>query len=261
MNLKFQNSEGILNIDDNFILRISAYRRRVGIQKRYGKDGGVISGDQHVDPRSIKFSYQPVASGDTAYLSIINEIIGFFSLSLTPFFLIDTENQRRCEIALEEADDEPSADGLTYRIGKNSLDFKMLDGHWEDFSETIVASDTGGMESNDIITIDNDADIDCYPIITISPHGTNSNFTIKNLTTGALFTLGSSSFVPGTEFIVDSQNGTIYLSIASSLVESSIALADGSGFIKLIPGENQLQYTSIYGDIDIEIEYRRRYAF
>lgn len=261
MNLKFINSETEMELSKNFIMSLDPYKRRLGIQKRYGKDGGVKTGDQMVDSRDLTLEYQPIAEDDITYRQIINSIIGFFNINLHPFYIVDTDNFLRAEIALKSASNEADTEGLEYRIGKNKLEFEMLDGHWEDEDETIDYSETGGMATSENITIDNDSDVDCYPIFRIVPYESNPEFTIRNLTTAASFTLGSTAFVPGTEFIIDAQLGTIYLSVASSQIELSSALADGSGFIKFIPGNNQLEYSSLYGLVDIEIEYRKRYAF
>jgi phage-related protein len=260
MNLKFNNSEGDMVLSKNFILSISSYKRRVGMQKRYGKDGAVPTGDQMVDSRDLSLAYQPVSDNDTDYLDAVNEIIGFFRTDLTPFYLIDIDNNKRTEIILKSATDEADAEGLEYRVGKNKLEFEMVDGHWEDEDETVVYSPTGGLADGDSIIINIPSYVECYPIIKISPTETNTDFTIRNLLTGAAFVLGSASFVVGTEFIIDSQLGTIYLDDGTTMTEMSSALADGSGFIKLIPGNNEIQYSSAFGEVDVEISYRERYA-
>lgn len=261
MNLKFVDSLGNeYALSKNFKISISAYKRRTGVQKRYGKDGGVATGDQMADSRDISFQYEPVRQTDTTYIDSINELIGFFRMDRAPFYLVDTETNRRTEIVLKQATDEPSVEGTERRIGKNKIDFEMIDAFWEDNDEISFSSPTGGMATGDSLTIDNTSYIECYPVITITPYETNTDFTIRNAVTGAAVTLGSNAFVPGTSFEIDSQSGTIYLITSSSRMEMSSALADGSGFIKLVPGENEIQYTSVFGDVDIEISYRRRYA-
>ena len=261
MNLKFENANTEMTLNNNFIMNVSSYERRVNSQDRYGKDGGVITGDQMVDSRKITFSFNPVAGTDSSYLEIVNDIIGFFNVANSPFYLVDSDTDRRCEIVLLSADDEAQAEGLERRIGKNKLQFEMIDGHWEDNTANYVYSETAGISSGDTLTVNNSADIDCFPIITVEPYQVNTTFTIKNITTGALITLGSNNFSPGSDFVIDSQEGTVYLYIGNSIVELSSAMADGSGFIKLVPGVNELEYTSAYGDVDIEVEFRRRYAF
>jgi phage-related protein len=247
-------------LSKNFKLSISSYKRRVGMQKRYGNDGAVPTGDQKVDSRDLTLSYEPTSENDTNYLNTVNQIIGFFRTDLTPFYLVDTDNNKRTEIVLKSATDEADSEGLEYRIGKNKLEFEMVDGHWEDEDETIVYSPTGGLADGDSITINIPSYVECYPVIEIIPYETNTDFTIRNILTGAAFVLGSSSFVVGTKFIVNSKTGTIYLDDGTTQTEMSSALADGSGFIKLIPGDNEIQYSSAFGAVDIEITYRERYA-
>lgn len=260
MRLKLVNAESEYILSRNFIPTISAYKRRTGVQKRYGKDGGVATGDQMADSRDITLQYQPVADDDLTYIDTVNEIIGFFRQDLAPFYLVDTDNDRRTEIILNSATDDPDKEGLEYRVGKNTLKLEMLDAFWEDNTENVVSSPTGGLVSGDILTVDNDSYIECYPVITITPYEINTDFTIRNITTGAAFILGSNSFVPGSQFVVDSQTGEITLELSGSSIEMSSALADGSGFIKLVPGENQIQYSSVFGEVDVEVTFRRRYA-
>jgi len=261
MNLKFTNSTSEYILPKSFKLSISAYKRRTSVNKRYGNDGGVINGDQKADTRDISIVYEPVYDNDTQYLNYVNELIGFFNPDLGPFYLVDTDNNRRCEISLNSAVDDANSEGLEFRIGKNNLKFEMLDAHWEDNDEITVTSPTGGLDDDDTLIIDNDSYSDCYPVIKITPYDTNTDFTILNNTTGASFTLGSNAFIVGAEFEVDCKNGTIYLTVAGAVTEMSSALADGGGFIKLIPGNNEIKYSSVFGAVDVEITYRRRYVF
>lgn len=261
MNLKFQNKNADYILIRNFIASIAAYKRRTSVQKRYGKDGGVINGDQMADTRDITVTYTPIKNNDADYLDLVNELVGFFLPDNGPFYLVDTDNDRRCEIALNRAVDDSNKEGTELRIGKNSLTFEMLDAHWEDNTEITVNSPTGGMDSGDTLMIDNDSYVDCFPVIKIIPSEINTDFTLTNNITGAALTLGSNAFVPGAEFEIDCKNGTIYLTVAGAKIEMSSALADGSGFIKLVPGDNELEYLSVFGHVDIEITYRRRYVF
>lgn len=266
MNLKFVNAnpatgENEYLLTKNFKVSISAYKRRTAVQKRYGKDGGVQTGDQMADTRDITITYEPTYQTDAAYLAFVNEIVGFFNPDYSPFYLVDTDNDRRCEVSLNRAVDDAHTEGLELRIGKNSIALEMLDAHWEDNTETVVSSPTGGIATGGTITVNNNSYSDCYPVFVITPEAINTDFTIKNNTTGAQFTLGSSAFVPGAEFEVDCKNGTIYLTVGGARTEMSSALADGSGFIKLVPGDNEIEYSSVFGDVEVEITYRRRYVF
>jgi hypothetical protein len=263
--LQFENSNvtgsNIYDLSKGFIPEFGKYKRRNSIQKRYDQDGGVVLGDQKADTRDISLSFQPVADNDTDYIDTINEIIGFFNPDYSPFYLVDTDNDRRCEIVLNDFKDDPDKEGLEFRIGNDKISVEMLGAYWEDVDEIVETSLTGGLDDGETMTIDNDSYFDAYPVITVTPYETNTDFTIKNNTTGAQFTLGSSSFVPGAEFEIDCKNGTIYLTIGDSRTEMSSALADGGGFIKLAPGENEIEYNSVFGACDITISYRRRYVF
>ena len=260
MNLKFENINDELILDKNFKISISPYKRRVGIQKRYGKDGGVVTGDQKVDPRDIDLNFNTVSQNDTNYIDKLNQIAGFFRAENAPFYLIDLDNNRRTETVQEILSDRKSREGTELRVGQNKLDLKMLDAHWEDLEE-IRISITGGLSSGQVLLVNNDSFVECYPIIKIRPLAANSDVTIRNKTTGDGLVLGSNNFVPGNEFIIDNQNGTIFLSDGISQVENSVAMSDGSGFIYLAPGQNDILYESIFGDIEIDIIFRRRFAF
>lgn len=261
MNLKFINKDSDLILDKNFKISVSAYRRRVGIQKRFGKDGGVPTGDGRIDARDIDLSFNTISQTDEPYLTKLNELAGFFRPENEPFYLIDSDNNRRCEVAMETLSDRPSREGTELRAGVNKLELKMLDGHWEDAEENIVSPIGGSIANGAVLEVNNDSFVECYPVIKIRALSSNPDVTIRNETTKATTQLGSNNLVPGTEFIVDSQKGTVFLFDGISQVESSVALADGSGFIFLAPGENDILYESIFGNVELDVIFRRRYAF
>ena len=138
--------------------------------------------------------------------------------------------------------------------------FEMLDSHWEDEDETIVSSGTELIESEDTITVTNSSYLKAYPVIYIRPTDGNTYFQIKNLTTGEAFAIGSNSFVPGTELQISSIDGSIKLDNGTSLVDLTPAWADNSGFISLNPGANILEYISAFAGVEIDVEFRERYA-
>lgn len=261
---KFTNSESEFQLTgeySKFIWTISDYRRRIGEQKRYGKDGCVITGDQQADSRMLSLDYSACKNNDTDYLYVVNSLVNFFNTQYSPFYFVDTNNDRRCEIVLKQASEEAHTEGLERRVGKNKLDFVMVDGHWEDNTENVVYSGTGGMATGDTMDVVISSGVNCYPVFRITPYEPNLSFTIRNITTGQAFALGSSSFIVGTTFEVDCINGTIYLEILGNQVESSSSLEVGSGFLFFIQGINEIKYESSYGDVDIEITYRERYIF
>jgi len=242
-----------------------AYKKRVETQKRFGKDGEAVVGDEQVNGRTIDFRSEiviapvgSVAARDQVWADTLNDIAGFFLKENSPFFLIDDDLNTRTEIRLTDIENPAHAQGTEKRIHNIRLKFKMLDGHWEDEVET---EQEEVMSSGSTVVVNNDSKIDTFPLIEIVPANTNSDLLVRNETTGDSFILGSNNFGPGTTFLVDSRNGTIILDDGVSQVESSISLADGSGFIKLAPGDNTIFYESVFGDSTLTFKFRRRFAF
>jgi hypothetical protein len=264
MRLRLTNNTSELPLSAFFKMSVSPFIRRTGVKDRYGKDGGRSMGDGRVNPRTISLAYEnrPESTAitklqkDQSYRSQINEITAFFDPINAPWYLYDDDNEIRTEIVMSENSDEPMQDGLTYVLGRNDLKLIMLDGHWEDAEEQVY-SQSGVLQSGDIINITNDSLFYCWPVFEFTATNSNTEFSITNSTTGETFTLSSASNTVGAVFTVDGINGTIDL----SGVESSISLSDGSGFISLAPGENALLYESaVSGECLFEIKWRRRYA-
>jgi len=266
---QIRNRDGFYNFTAHgihYTPRIGGLRRRISLEKRYGKPGAKPVGDRQVDSRDFKINFNNTSeqspTADFQYIDQLAEIIGMFDLNLEPFYLEDVgELQRRCLIELDGLNDQPASEGTFYRVGDNNIDLNMLDGFWEDLFATVDQTATGGIANGESFLVDNDAQVETYPIITVSPYEDNSEFTLTNTTTDALMTLSSAGFVVGTQFIIDCQSGNIYLDDGISRVELSSAMADGSGFFTLAPGENTFSYTSLFGNVDISVEFRRRYAF
>lgn len=263
MYLKLRNSvDSDSDLDIHKYMPVFAdYKKRVNSQRRYSKDGGVIVGDSFTDIRNITLDFNVVSETDTPYRAVLNELVGFFNPIKAPYYLIDTDNDLRAQIVLESISDRPKTKGLEKLFGNNKLGLKMLDGHWEDLTSNSADSGTGGLENNETLVVNNDSFIDCYPIITVDPLQTNQLFTIRNETTGDQIEIGSNFFVTGSSFIINSQDGTLFLDNGVSLVEASASIADGSGFIKLIAGNNTIKYQSNFGAINMQVDFRRRYAF
>lgn len=261
MKLEVRNSEETYELSNNFIPQLSPYRRRIKMIQRFGVPGGQQVGDEQADSRDLRLRYRHTGDNDSDYITELQSILGVFRLDKAPFYLVDKDNARRCEVRLQDMDDQPVADGLTFRIGDTGLTLKMLDGHWEDLTESLYSSPTGGSANDSSILVSNDADVNAYPIIEITPERSNSEFTLRNLTNGNFIKLSSASFVVGTTFTIDAVTGRIELDDGITSVELSSALADGSGMINLVPGNNLIRYESVFGDCDITIRFRRRYAF
>lgn len=263
MILQLRNNTDTLVLAKTFKISVDPLRKRVGIQKRFDKDGGVLTGDRKADPRGIDLNFNVInekKDGDQSYFDVLNQLDGFFRPALAPFFLEDTENLKRTAIELESISDRNQA-GLEAIAGQNKLDLKMIDAYWEDLTQIVVSSPSGGMVSGDTLIVNNTSLVDAFPVMTLAPDQLNTGVTITNEETLASYTLGSNSFVPGSTFIVSSVDGSIKLDNGVTQIENSIALADNSGFIKLQPGTNTLKYESVFGRIDLSVTFRKRFAF
>lgn len=240
---------------------VGALKKRVGHKDRFGKAGAAITGDQEAELRMVTFAFDVVSENDANYRKSLNELAGFLDPSRAPHYLVDTDENIRARIVLISLTDRPAARGLERIIGRESMSFKMPDVYWEDLVETTAQPSGGSLSNNGTFVVNNDAEIITFPIIKLRPNQSNTDVLIRNDETGAAFLLGSNSFVPGSEFIVDAQKGTILLDNGTTAIENSVALADGSGFIFLQPGDNTIRYESLFGDVEIDVIFRRRYAF
>jgi hypothetical protein len=259
MILKLTSAESELTLDERFKINIGSYKVRVGIQPRYGRPGGVLTGDKHIDPRQITLTFTVAEEDDQSYIEIFNDLAGFFQEQAAPFYLVDTENSRRIEVSIAELANSFSQ-GLEYRVGQdNSLQLLAVDSYWEDLTETddVFTAVSNGAE----FTVTNSGKLKTYPVITFATSISNPDFYLLNQATGESFRIGSLAFLAGTQIIVDSVLGTVQLEDSGEFVDISVSLADGSGFISLAPGANVFIYESSGAAVDVTVSYRRKFAY
>lgn len=205
--------------DDNYTYKVSPYTKRLGIQKRWEGDGGRPTGDKKINPRIITIKYNPTAekdyvnqtAKDKTYLDIVNGIAAFFASGLEPYYIEDTDNGRRANVEVSNLDDQAFGMGTTWIIGNNSIRFEMLDSYWEDLEETVVGTDKIGISDGEIIEVDNTGLFEAFSVFKMTPFGSNLSLTIKNLTTGSAFEVGTNALNSSNALIVDSINGQIGL--------------------------------------------------
>lgn len=265
MELQIRNIDTTYNLSRRFLLNVEPLSFRNNVQPKFGQPGGVRMGDGQPASRGINLKYSLTSEegldADQNYVDAINEIAGLFRPDKSPFYLYDLTLNRRCEISLDKLTDT-AGEGLERRVASaNTIECTMLSGLWEDAEENKITSPSSNTSNGEGFTIDNDADFPCFPVIRIQAMSANPIFTFRNDTTGAQFTISSNSFVFGTEFIIDCTEGTVYLSDGITQVENSFSMADGSGFISFVPGENILTYESAHGAAFITITYRKKYGF
>lgn len=265
MNLQIANTQGVYNFRDNNIFinpRLGGLRRRVSVQKRFGKPGASAVGDKNIDARDLKLNFTNVAETDLMYTQVLTELITMFDTRYYPVFIEDIGPlQRRLLVELDGLNDQPNNDGLFYRIGDNNIDLTALDGLWEDLTPVVTGTPSGGVSDNDNFAIFNDSSLDAYPAITVQTDDVNSEFSLINNTNGGVITIGSSGVNPAVTVIIDSTTGDVLLNDGISTVEISASMTDGSGMPFLSPGNNSYTYRSLFGSANFSFSFRRRYPF
>lgn len=263
MNLTLTNSGGTGENSYDFhkwTADLSGMRFRTSYLDRFGKPGYEKQGDGNETLRTLTLSYGLSGENDTSFIADTDELYAALRKDLAPFYIEDSDNERRLLVSVDELDLTPKA-GTELRFNTARVRFTALDAFWEALTATVVESGSAGMENQDTLSCTNPGVVTVYPVITLEPTESNPNFSLINNTTDDIITIGSNSFVPGTSLEIDCQNGTVYLTNGSTRTEISSAIADGTGFLHLVPGANEILYESAHGAIHCEISYRRRWPF
>lgn len=277
MNLKITRylSTGVkdlteFSLDKYFKLIPGDLDLRVKSVERLYQDGGEETGDGNAGSRKFRISRDEAKTTDMAYLAVLNNLISFFRAKYNPsgieiinYFIEDTDTNRRARIALSGIRDE-SDRTLIRRVGTTGFDLIWLNAAWEDLTENEETSPSGGTADGESITVSvNDLPTDC--IIIIEPiSSTISEFTLRNSANGAAITVSAANLVVGASLEIDGTalGGTVKLTSSGGIItDVSSSVADNTGFIPLVPGNNIITYTSVYGDANIIIKWRNRNYF
>jgi hypothetical protein len=234
------------------------YNLRLSEIQRYGKPGVEFTGDRQSGSRSITLGLDISNTNDEGFDTDIKTIIEALNPDYSPIYLVDTDINRRCEIELSRMRVD-SEKGNVKKNEKISLTLPMKNSVWEDL-EAIEVEELA-MTNGDTVNINNTGVTRAYPIITMTPSELNNEFTIYNNSTGDLFRFSSNAFTVGATLEVDSINGQVWLDDGVSRTEVSTNVANGSGLLYLQQGDNELQYESLFGTIDLTVEYRRGFPF
>ncbi len=238
--------------------------RRIGISQRFGKHGGFVTGDRKYSARKSSLignihALKGIAN-DTAFINQYKAIIEILDDRFNPYFLVDTDNDRRIEFEFDRF--TPRTDqGLEKILSEFRLDLIFPEATWEDIDTTEVTSPSGGTATGEKLNPSNTGQLETYPVITVTALTTNSGFTLFNNTTEDLITVGSNNFVLGVTMEIDGINGEIFLDDTISRTEISSSIVDGTGFFSLARGINEIEYVSAFGAVDIAIEFRNRFLF
>lgn len=248
--------------------QVSAYRPRVGVQMKYGKSGGISTGDGEVDARTITIgvdlSVEQSGSSDYSYIQAMDALLGFFRLENSPFYLYDDQDDsasgadlpRRAKIVLEDENLTSSKDSERVYM-KGDIKFSMLDGLWEDADPNTYESGTGGIANGGTFNLVNSTSYRSFPVYTLTALADISLFRLTNQTSDVFIEIGTSAFTVGEDLVIDCNDGTITVGGVSI---TATALSDGSSFPDLLPGTNTIEYTSADGSVEISVEYRGQYG-
>jgi hypothetical protein len=259
MNLVLTNSEGEYDFS-KWAVDLSGLRFRVSYTDRYGQPGQAPQGDRKESGRNIVLTYSVDGETDAAFISDAEALYAALRAEVAPFYLVDDDNGRRLEVSPDSLDLNPKA-GTELRYASARVQFTAVGTFWESTTETEVDSGSAALDNGESLSCTNEGSITIYPVITVEPTELNQNFAIFNDTTADLFTFSSSSFAPGTTLEIDCREGTVYLTNGSTVTEVSNGIADGTGFLHLVPGVNSLRYVSAFGPVTMTVSFRRRWAF
>lgn len=241
----------------NFIVVFSEYSRRVRTSERYGKPGASIWGDRQAGARTIQIQYDisnPEPAPESNYYDSLNELLAIFDPETGPWYLVDIENNRRCDIEFQKHSD--TNENQHWRNGSGTIDLIWISGLWEAESETEVTGSTGGLATGDTFTVNNTGAEYAWPEITLTALDDVEEFTLRHVGTGIFTRIGNNEFVAGSQMVISSVDGTIRL----NGVEISRSLAVGSGFIYLPSGGNIIHYESIGGSVRLDsLKFRPRW--
>lgn len=259
MNLTLVNSSTTYDFS-KWVADFSGMRFRTTYLDRFGQPGVEKQGDGNETTRTLTLSYALASETDAGFILDSDELYAAIRKDLAPFYIHDTDNDRRLRVSPDELDLTPKP-GTELRYNAARVRFTALDAFWEKITATEVDSGTLALENQDTLSCPNPGVVTVYPIITVIPAESNRTFSLINNTADDIMTIASNSFVPGTSIEIDARDETVYLINGNTRTEISSAVADGTGFLHLLPGENEIQYESAYGAVTCTVSYRRRWPF
>lgn len=245
--------------------RLSAYSPRIDPQPRLGKAGGVATGDGFVGARQLDLGLDVtiVEASAVSYRDFAAYFLGFFRFENGPAYVYDDQDAIpfsaripvRAQVELENEDlkTDSNTEGLVMR---GVVKLVHIDGLWEDQDPVEYSSGSGGISDTDTFQITNDSSFEAYPVITLTALDANSLFRLTNIDTGLFMEIGSSDFTTGVAMEISSVTGRI--TIGGSDI-SATSLGEGSSFLSLAPGTNNFQYSSAFGSVGLELEFRRKW--
>jgi len=237
-----------------------ALKRRIGVTERFGKAGSFLAGDRQWAGRTTSLIGDINDTTDAGFIAEFAKLVEIFDNRFNPYFVVDTENDRRIEVELDTLN--PSGgEALVKKLTNVRMRLFLPEVAWEDLDEKTETSPSAGTGTGETIEVTNGGQLETYPVITVVPIAKNTKFTLFNNTIEDLITIQSNAFTVGTSIEIDAINGTVFLNDGTTRTEISSSVADRTGFFFLARGLNVISYESPFGKVDISIAFRNRFLF
>jgi len=222
-----------------------------------------MDGERFIENRLQPRSIQIIVQLKREYLSKISDlrrnVSRVINPKLGPFTIKYTEPDMDTYVIEAACDQSPTfstGDAFGYRIQRSSLNFTAYDPYWRSETKEYVmkAFDEAfrfpfsfpikfGYQGQ-IATIVNRGHESSMPRIEIQ--GPVDNPTVENRTTGVKFTLNRSIQSDET-LIIDNQNRSVRIETQTGSINAARYKKLGSGWIEVVQGDNQLQFTAVAG--------------
>jgi hypothetical protein len=261
MRIEFRNSKNeffklyekyphkhIINIDD------IEYNKKQ--ESNSFSEKSYIIGNENVESkRKIKVILHLTKINEIDFLNEVNYIYNFFYKDNKPFYYVDLDNSRLCEVDLLSIK-KLTREGTEFFYSSLELEFAMIDNLFFDLNENVITQNFNNT-SNVVINVNNVLSQLVYPKIEIEANQSVQDFEIiANKTNIRILT---NNFASGNKLIIDSKNSEIYIQKTNFTIDLINSIESG-GFILLEKGNNTLNFNfNLNCSGTIKIYYRERY--
>lgn len=223
------------------------FATRAKAQPKALAHGGILSEDDHVETRNVEVEVIIEGENIHDYIVQTNELKRYAYQKDQRLYISDN---RYINVAGLIKFKEKYIKGFYMVKSIIDLTFLAIDPFvYQDGMEEITKTITGTPAQ---FTVDNPGNIDTPAVITITASASATSINLKNITdNNRQFDYNDVQMVTGEVLTVDAINGTVYRGSVNTINNF------GGTFIKLLPGDNVIQYTG--GNCSIKIEFPVRW--
>jgi len=215
-----------------------------------------LIGNENIESkRKIKVILHLSKTREIDFLNEVNYIYNFFYKDNKPFYYVDLDNSRFCEVDLLNIK-KLTREGTEFFYSSLELEFAMIDNLFFDLALNIITENFNNTQ-NAFVNINDVKTPIVYPIILIEANQSIQDFEIiANKTNIRILT---NNFASGNKLIIDSKNSEVYIEKTNLKIDLINSIESG-GFILLEKGNNTLKFNfNINSSGTIKIYYRERY--